>query len=308
MAFSNGLIPDSALATIARNARLLPGPAKSFTWICDEVERRYGWRPRPTGPLDAYRPKSGNYYAQTETFLRRYTLAASGVGPFGDVRYWNGLRYVRTNGAPAAVPGTSNHGWACAADVADLLSFTSARYRQFAEVAAEAGWSNAEGRSIGEFWHWVDVTSVQLVKAGHSTTGVIPDVPTITPIAPPEEVDLDANQSQQLTDIHSIAFNVQTAIGGMQQGQAALATELAATRKDLTSARKELARIGTRLKEITAAPTAIRGYYLRYLGREPVQTQLDARVMAIVNGSTLAKQRDAIQNSDEAKRYAATQN
>lgn len=195
MAYSNGQIPDSALVTIDRGARLLPGPAKSFTWICDEVERRYGWRPRPTGSFDGYRPLSGNYYAQTETFLRRYTRQALGSGRYGDVRFWNGVRYVRTNGAAAAVPGKSNHGWACAADVADLLSFTSERYRQFAEVAAEAGWSNDEGRSIGEYWHWVDPSSVALVKAGQSTTGTIPSIPDLIAPDPIEEDPLSSAEA-----------------------------------------------------------------------------------------------------------------
>lgn len=299
MAYSNGLIPDSALVTIARDARLLAGPAASFTWICDEVERRHGWRPRPTGSFDGFRPLSGNYYAQTETFLRRYTRQASGSGPYGDVRYWAGVRYVRTNGAAAAVPGTSNHGWACAVDVADLLSFTSTRYRQFAAVAAEAGWTNTEGRSIGEYWHWVDVTSVQLVKAGQSTTGVVPDVPNPTPITPPEEADLDANQAAQLTEIHSMMKNVQTATGGVQTSQAKL-------QRDLTSTRQELARIGTRLKQISGAEAVIRSYYRTYLGRDPVQSQLDARIVAIVNGQTYAQQETAIRDSEEAKRYAAS--
>lgn len=185
--YTNGRIPDGDLVTIARGARLLPGPARSFGWICDEVERRYGWRPRPTGSFDGYRPLSGNYYAQTETFLRRYSARATGSGPYGDVRFWNKVRYVRISGAAAAVPGTSNHGWASAVDVADLLSFTSDRYEQFAEVAAEAGWTNSEGRQIGEYWHWVDVSTAQAVKNGTYTAGAVPSAPNVgspDPITP----------------------------------------------------------------------------------------------------------------------------
>lgn len=194
MSHANGQIPDSALVTIAKGARLLAGPAAAFEWICDEVERRYGWRPQPTGSFDGYRPLEGNYFAQTETFERRYRRQDVGVGPLGDRRFWPGHGwYVRWTGAAAAVPGTSNHGWGCAVDVANLGGFGTVRYLQFAEVAAEVGWTNTEGRSIGEHWHWVDVGNAHLVKNGLTTGGVVPDVAGITtptPIVPRSWFDM----------------------------------------------------------------------------------------------------------------------
>lgn len=190
MSYTNGLIPDAALVTVAGGARLLSGPAAAWNSIVADVRREFGWTPRPTGSLDGFRPLSGNYYAQTETFLRRYEKRASGRGPYGDVRFWNGVRYVRVNGAAAAVPGTSNHGWGCAVDVSDLGGFTTVRYRQFASVAARYGWTNSEGRSIGEHWHWVDVGNAHLVKNGWTTAGVVPDAPTLNIPAPIEEDDM----------------------------------------------------------------------------------------------------------------------
>lgn len=365
MGYSNGQIPDSDLVTIASGARLLPGPAAGFTWICDEVERRYGWRPRPTGSFDGYRPLAGNYYAQTETFERRYRRQDVGVGPFGDRRLWRGRGwFVRWNGAAAAVPGTSNHGWACAVDVADLLSFTSARYRQFAEVAAEVGWTNAEGRGIGEFWHWVDVGNAHLVKNGLSTAGVVPAFPGVSAPAPLARIDQEddmpyvvrdtstgriytlapqyvrhepthnpgarppgadalvrlSTADDRLIDLDGDDFRAVCASLGVPAGRPdeladgavwSQATELGDRLSEVLASvqadRREQGRIGTRLKEIEAAPTAIRGFYRRHLGREPVQSQLDARVMAVVNGQTLAQQEAAIAASPEAQQHTATQ-
>lgn len=50
---------------------------------------------------------------------------------------------------PAAVPGTSNHGWGIAVD---------ARFREFVawmhRHAHRFGWSHDEGARVGEWWHW----------------------------------------------------------------------------------------------------------------------------------------------------------
>lgn len=108
--------------------------------------------PCPSGTLtDSYRP----YDVQERIFLERYVLQATGGGAYGDVRYWQGRRYVRrANTAAAAVPGTSNHGGGIAVDVADLGAFGSTRFAQLDALAGSHGWSNAEGRSVNEPWHW----------------------------------------------------------------------------------------------------------------------------------------------------------
>lgn len=59
---------------------------------------------------------------QVRLFEERYTPQASGSGPYGDVRYWDGVRYVRISSAgPVAVPGTSYHETGLAADVAEPM-------------------------------------------------------------------------------------------------------------------------------------------------------------------------------------------
>lgn len=42
------------------------------------------------------------YQQQVDIFLSRYEPQGKGSGPFGDVRYWRGVRYVRVRGASNA--------------------------------------------------------------------------------------------------------------------------------------------------------------------------------------------------------------
>ena len=55
---------------------------------------------------------------QRAIFLARYTVQFAGSGPFGDVRWYQGRRYVRTSAAgQVGVPGTSQHNFGLAIDV-----------------------------------------------------------------------------------------------------------------------------------------------------------------------------------------------
>lgn len=196
MAVLNGRLPASSLSAIPGGGQLLSAVAVAWAAICAEVHRIHGWTPTPTGPLDAYRPYDGNYYAQVETFLRRYSRTRIAGRP---TKVWNGVTYwLKPGQATAAVPGTSNHGWGCAVDVTGLGGFSSPRYEEFADVASRYGWTNSEGRSIGEPWHWVDVGNAHLVKNGLTVGGVIPVVPDVTAPAPLEEDDMytDADRAR----------------------------------------------------------------------------------------------------------------
>lgn len=53
------------------------------------------------------------YAEQERIFRARYRTAYKANT---DVKVWNGVRWYRWYGATAAVPGTSNHGWAQAVD------------------------------------------------------------------------------------------------------------------------------------------------------------------------------------------------
>lgn len=69
------------------------------------------------------------------------------------------VRLYGVKPALAAVPGTSNHGWALAVDLCGgLQSFTSAQYAWMAANAPAFGWSNPPwarpGQGREEPWHW----------------------------------------------------------------------------------------------------------------------------------------------------------
>jgi hypothetical protein len=264
VAYANGQIPAAALHGISGRAGacLLSGPAASWERMFAEVRRRYGWSPTPTGPSDAYRDLA----TQVATFLDRYTPARTGGGVYGDVRWWNGVRYVRKAGkAAAAVPGTSNHGKGRAVDVTGLGGFTGTRYAQFAAVAIPLGWSNAEGRSVDEPWHWVDVSSPELVSSGHATVpGIsvpVGPIGSLTPLVPQE--DIMASRADLQTDIANALAPVNQQLVGLASAVSTLTTITGRARwykidgttlawLDLGSAR----RMGT-LEQYAAAPAGV---------------------------------------------------
>jgi len=66
----------------------------------------------------------------------------------------------------AAVPGTSNHGWAKAVDLRGSLgevTYTSAAYKWLVVHAGSWGWNQPAG--LGEAWHWEWVGDGGTLKA-----------------------------------------------------------------------------------------------------------------------------------------------
>jgi hypothetical protein len=123
--YSNGRIPTSALAhpTSAPNALFRPDAAAAFDQLNAAFAAAFG---KPLGVTDSYR----SYGAQVDVKGRKPGLAA--------------------------VPGTSNHGWALAADVVDG-GFNDPRYAWIQANGARFGWvsptwAKANG-SKPEFWH-----------------------------------------------------------------------------------------------------------------------------------------------------------
>lgn len=146
---TNGKLTKAELTGLksAPGQQLEDDAAASWDRLWDAMVSTYAW---PMTLTDSYRPRA----VQEQIFHDRYRPMATGGGPFNDVRVYNGRRYVRVTGYAAAVPGTSNHGWGRAVDIAGVGDFHSARYRYLVDLAGHFGWSNAAGRSIGEFWHW----------------------------------------------------------------------------------------------------------------------------------------------------------
>lgn len=184
--YANGQIPDSAMDAVQPGRYLTPLAAESWRKVTVAVHARYGWTPSLT---DAYRDLYG-YYGQEQTFLRRYQRGYVQYFPGKvDRRVWNGVPYYRKPGnAAAAVPGTSNHGWATAVDVTGLGGFGSTRFNQFTVVAVQNGWSNAEGRAVNEAWHWTKNSASFANNPGQGIGGNVPIVPDVDPVTPIEPI------------------------------------------------------------------------------------------------------------------------
>lgn len=191
MALTNGVIPTGALTALSVGGHLLATPARAF----EEWRRQAATSGRTltiTSVADAYRALA----IQERVFLQRYIPQATGGGIYGDVRWYSNVRYVRRHGAAAAVPGTSNHGRGLAVDIANAGPFGGPFHDWLLATGPALGWSNAEGRSVNEPWHWVhDGVTLASSSAG-ATAGLKPAPPIAsaeikTPPAPTPQEDPD---------------------------------------------------------------------------------------------------------------------
>lgn len=118
--YQNGRLPDSVLVTLkplagvgGSDVRLLLPAARGFCamrWTALAAGHKF----KPTSLFDSYRP----YSVQESTFRARYSTSRPSGSPGSKV--WNGVRwYQKPKTAMAAVPGTSNHGKACAVDLGE---------------------------------------------------------------------------------------------------------------------------------------------------------------------------------------------
>lgn len=101
---------------------------------------------------------------QRAIFLSRFRPQASGSGPYGDVRWYQGVRYVRVSSAgTVAVPGTSNHEengpiGPRALDIRDsggnagVMTAGTQRANWIRNNASKYGF-NPAGYNFGEPWH-----------------------------------------------------------------------------------------------------------------------------------------------------------
>jgi hypothetical protein len=179
---SNGQLDPAILTTIDGQAdgpdvRLVKPAARAWTAMC-AAAKKAGHVLKASGPFDSYRP----YEVQEKIFRARYTTTYLAGRPY---RMWNGQRwYQRPGTAAAAVPGTSNHGWALAVDIgveldgdAGTESIDPATVDWLVDHAHEFGFS-AELQS--EPWHWRYVTGDRIPVAVLAYDG---------PIEPPDEED-----------------------------------------------------------------------------------------------------------------------
>jgi LAS superfamily LD-carboxypeptidase LdcB len=107
---TNGELPATLLTQIGPRGYLHHTTARAWRALTAEALKA-GWELTYT-----YGGTYRTHTEQTALFLSRYTTA---VLPGRPTKTWNGqVWYQKPNTAMAAVPGTSNHGWALAIDTA----------------------------------------------------------------------------------------------------------------------------------------------------------------------------------------------
>lgn len=161
MAHRNGEIPLADLTMTSIGVRLRADAAASVERMAPRFRREVG---HALVASDGYRAKAGAF-GQVAIFEDRYpSLTTLGVadrrGPWTrsshptlGARWW----YRRKGAAAAAVPGTSNHGWATACDfAAGINAAGTLAHRWMNEHGPEYGWiwpAWAQKRPTFEPWH-----------------------------------------------------------------------------------------------------------------------------------------------------------
>lgn len=155
------------------NTRLTPWMLYCLQRLDADLRRLFGVRLM----LDSSHTQRGirTYQEQVDLFLSRYRVQWVGNGPFGDVRYWKGKRYVRHSGlGTVAQPGTSNHeiqnNYYGAVDLADsggpgIGTAGSERSNWLRANAGNYG-LEPEGFKFKEAWHYRVPNIFQAVPAG----------------------------------------------------------------------------------------------------------------------------------------------
>jgi len=134
---SNGQLPSAVLWTTPSDTggpavTLVEPAARAWRALVAAALEHYSWPIRATSTADSYRS-----YAQQEALFRaRYrTTKPDGAT---ESRTWQGRQWWLVPGkASAAVPGTSNHGWGIAVDIANV---TTDRLRWLTTAAWIYGW------------------------------------------------------------------------------------------------------------------------------------------------------------------------
>lgn len=155
---SNGKLPSSLLRNFDGRGNLLRivSYGMQALHIAAWHDQVKGFSPRiATRSVGRYR----TYNQQLNLFLSRYTTSPISGRP---VKYWDGKKwYLKKGMAMAATPGTSNHGWGCADDVAEERtgdnvadSMSDNQLRWMRDNAPDFGFG-LETRKERWHWHWI---------------------------------------------------------------------------------------------------------------------------------------------------------
>lgn len=141
---------------------------------------------------------------QRDIFLSKFRVEWFGNGPYGDVRWWQGKRYVRhAGGGTVAAPGTSNHevqGSKAAVDLRDsgrdagVATGGNARANWLRANASRLGLIPS-GYGFGEPWHY-DIPDIFRTPPTTPAGGNSRPVPTPSkPAVVPEEEEDEMKNS-----------------------------------------------------------------------------------------------------------------
>lgn len=209
MAHRNGEIPLADLAMTSIGVRLRADAAASVERMAPRFRREVG---HALLASDGYRAKAGAF-GQVAIFEDRYpSLTSLGIadrrGPWTHTshptlgaRWW----YRRKGAAAAAVPGTSNHGWATACDFASGINTAGTpAHRWMNANGPEHGWiwpAWAQKQPTFEPWHreYHPDRDVHRVASDTATsTGLTPSRPIAPPtITLPEDFLMALTHDQQ---------------------------------------------------------------------------------------------------------------
>jgi hypothetical protein len=152
----------------------------ALSWLAmAAAARRAGITLAANSAHDAYRPLE----VQRRIFLARYTLDAGRARrPLQAKRYLGRTYYLLPGFATAAVPGTSNHGWALAVDV------DNASGARLDWLRRNAGVYGGSWELQSEPWH-LRYYAGDAIPSAVTGGAPPPPIPTPTPTPPLEEDD-----------------------------------------------------------------------------------------------------------------------
>lgn len=203
--FSNGQLPSEVLSLIGvGNAYMEKTAARAFRAMFAEA-RTLGFEIRQVGDyrsfteqlnlfLSRYKPVDYEVYRTTESKHRKYWPEATSYGY--NSKWWikRDFRY-----ATAAVPGTSNHGWGLALDIAEELDTDPTpegiSQRFVTWLSNNAGRYGVSAELLSEPWHWRYYTGDDLPEAVLRYEGVIPP-PNPTPPITTFGVEMNYRQNE----------------------------------------------------------------------------------------------------------------
>lgn len=142
--YTNGKIPLSALTQVP-NGWMRPDAAKGYNAFSAAFKAKFK---KSLGVTEGYR----TYATQKALFTARNSPHTK---PQNNDTEWAGKYWTRKpHTSVAAVPGTSVHGWALAADFGSNVNKAGSAEKKWADAnGPKYGWSPV-GNSFGEPWHF----------------------------------------------------------------------------------------------------------------------------------------------------------